>query len=879
MGRKRSEADFRAEIDAHLEAEAARLRNQGMSPQEALAAARRTFGNRTRAEERFYEARRWMLIEHLGRDLRFAVRLLAKDPMFSTLAVLGLALGIAVSTAIVTLIHASLAQDRVAHGDAAYVGLARVIHGRAMGSFSYPEYLYLRDHAATLGAVAAESGRERFLMSLPGGGEAEEVQGRFEAGNFLSVCGLHPALGRSFSPEEEQEGGPRVALLGSSLWKRRFAADPSVLGQTVILNAHPLTIVGVADARFGVGDPSDFYLPLTLQPAMLAREDGVHDAADRWLMLGAVVKPGVPLKQAQAETDLLAGDLQRIAPAIPGETGVLVTPGGANPDKRKEMIALAAAVTVAVSMILLIACSNLANLLLARAVVRRREIGVRLSLGAGRGRLIAQLLTESMLLALAGGVLGLVLSRWLARILALAMSAPGFTIELEFAPAIVLYALVLSLATGVSFGLAPAMAATRVSLSQALHAGGAAEGSRHGASARNALVIVPLALSLMLLLGAGVAVRRLQQHYFEGPDFEAAHLVSASLRLNMQGYDRARTLQFQVTLRQRIASMPGVTSATLAASVPLSNALVWLAVAQEGGRRDAESLHANCNVIAPDFFETVGVPILRGRGFTASDREGGPAVVMVNQEFVRRYWPGEHEVGKRIRLSAAASGYFDVIGVASDLENPDAPENSVRPTIYIPQAQAVQFFKGMRRDPPPWQMLFLARTGGDPAALKTAIRQEIHATDPALRVKMQTVAESLEERFAGFKTVSLLLSALGGLALLMASVGIYAILAYAVSQRTREIGIRAALGAQRHEILGLVMRRTVKLIACGIAIGLGGAVVLTRVFARSFAKFAELDWETCLTVSLLLAAVALAASYLPARKALRVDPVQALRWE
>jgi hypothetical protein len=271
--------------------------------------------------------------------------------------------------------------------------------------------------------------------------------------------------------------------------------------------------------------------------------------------------------------------------------------------------------------------------------------------------------------------------------------------------------------------------------------------------------------------------------------------------------------------------------------------------------------------------------MVRGRGFTADDREGGSPVALVNQEFARRNWPDQEPLGKRIRLTAAGATYFEVVGVAPDLQDASSPYNSVRPMVYVPHTQGTLFFKGMRMDPPPYQLLFLARTGGEPAALKAAIRQEARAMDSSLRVDVQTVEESLEARMGPVKTISMLLSALGGLALLMASVGIYAILAYAVSQRTREIGIRTALGAQRREILTLVMQRTVLLIVWGIGIGLFGALALTRIFARNFAKVGELDAATCVTVSLLLAAVAMAASYLPARKALRVDPVQALRCE
>ena len=297
MWGKRKPADFQAEIEAHLQLEADQLKADGLNPREADAAARRAFGNRTRAEEQFYESGRWMLWDHLARDLRFALRMLAKDPRFSTLAILGLALGIAVSTAIFTLIHASVQVNEVRQDPNSYVGLTRMINGRAHGNFTYAEYGYFRDHATTLRAVAAESGREQFLMGPISGGEAEEAQGRFETGNFLASAGLHPAVGRSFSAAEELEGGPPVALLNFRFWKGRYGSDPAVLGKTVTLNGHALTIIGVADPLQGVGDPSDFYLPLGLQPLLLGRGNWLHDSGEHWLMLDALMRPGTSVQQ------------------------------------------------------------------------------------------------------------------------------------------------------------------------------------------------------------------------------------------------------------------------------------------------------------------------------------------------------------------------------------------------------------------------------------------------------------------------------------------------------------------------------------------------------------------------------------------------------
>jgi predicted permease len=861
--RKRKPLDFQAEIDAHLALEADALRAEGQADPEA--AARRAYGNRTAAEERFYESGRWMPLDHLLRDLRFATRVLMKDLRFSTLAVLGLALGIGVSTAIFALANASYQAGMAA--PPGYTRVFRVVDGLPGGDFSYSEYRAFQDQAKSFRSFDAESGHERFILSpLAAGSEPEEVEGRF-------VDGAAVVLGRGFSREEAQNGTPPVAILDFRFWKRRFGADPGVVGRTVILNAHALTIVGVGDAG---RNTSDFYLPPGVQPLLLAnRGNWLQDPAAQWLMVGATLRPGVSTKQAQAEMDVLARALHSANPAR--QDRVLVSPGAANPRKRRQLLALVAAIAVAVSMILLIACSNLANLLLARAVVRRREIAVRLSLGAGRARLVAQLLTESLLLALAGGALGILFSSWLARALVLLANAgPGLPFEPHLDPAAVLYGVVLSVATGLSFGLAPALSATKTNLAASLH-GQALAG--HGTSQRiwsprNLLVIVPLAVSLMLLLAAGVAVRSVQRGYVDGPSFEAAHLIGMSFQLSLQGYDEARTRAFQENLRVRAASMPGVTSVAMATALPVSNASGSFRFAVEG----AAPVTADYNSITPGFFETVGAPVARGRAFTAADREGSQPVALVNQDFARRRWPGEEPIGKRLRL-ATGSAYFEVVGVAPDLEQSDSQFNSVRPTVYVPYTQSGLFLRGAHPHSPPYEMQFLVRAGGDPAPLKAALRQEAHAADPSLRVTVETIEERLEAQLGPVKTISMLLSALGGLALIMASIGIYAILAYAVSQRTREIGIRMALGAHRREILAIVMQRTAVLIAWGIALGLAGALALSRIVTGSLGPMGQLDAPTCVAVSLLLSTVALLASYLPARKAFRVDPAQSLRSE
>jgi putative ABC transport system permease protein len=877
---RRKQRDFNAEIEAHIQLEADQLRADGLTPKEARAAAIRAFGNRTLAEERFYESRRWMFLDNLFRDVRFATRVLMKDFRFSAMAILGLALGIGSSTAIFALINTAIhVRAEMGETDPGYVGVTRAEkgHPRADASLSYPDYLYFQSRATAFRAIKAESGRFGLILGAPivagQRTEAEDVQGRFESANFLSAIGLRPVLGRGFSAEEEQIGGPPVAMLSFRFWRNHFGSDPRVLGKTVILNAHSVTIIGVVDPKYGIGDPAYFYFPLVMLPAMYSQHDWLHDLSEHWLMIDAWLRPGVAVRQAQAEMEVLSSALQR------KDESFQASRGGPNRSKVAEIALVMVAVIVAVSMILLIACSNLANLLLARAVVRRREIGVRLSLGASRARLICQLLTESMLLSITGGALGLLFSYWLAR--ALISGAP---VEVRLDYRVILYALALVLATGFSIGLAPALAATKTNLAQALHADGMS-GVRSPSnkiwSARNGLVIAPLTVSLMLLLGAGMSINLIRAIYLNAPAFDESHLISMSFRLNLQGYDEMRARQFQENLRERAGRIPGVKSVALATTAPLSNSYGWFPLLTEGSAilADDASPHAEYNVVSPEFFETVGTPVFRGRAFNVADREGAPPVAMVSEELARRYWKDENPIGKRIRLGNTSTTFFEVVGVAPDFEDVNSAFSTMRPTVYVPYAQVKLFFNGVKLDMPAYLEEILVRTSADPKIVKGALRQEVVALDSSLRVSIQTVEEVSESRIGPIRTTMWMLSALGGLALVMASIGIYAALAYAISQRTREIGIRMALGAQRREILALVMNRTVVLVLWSIGFGLLGALALNRIFSRSLRKVGELDVATCIAVAILLGIVALAASYFPSRKALRVDPVQTLRCE
>lgn len=895
---KRKPEDFKAEIDAHLQLEADELRAEGLTSIEAQAAARRALGNRTSAEERFYESGGWMLGQHLVRDLRFAARVLTKDAKFSVLAVLGLALGIGVSTAIFALVGTLLNIGiETVRNPATYVGLERRALDRA---FSFAEYRYFQDHAVSIEETSAESAPYHFVLgAISPGADSEDVIARFESGSFLTVRRLPPALGRIFSVEEEQAGSSPVAILSYRFWQQRFSGDSGIIGKTIVLNAHSVTIVGVANSQFREGEASALVLPLSAQPVLLDRGDWLHDSEPAWLTVTARIRPGVTLPRAQAEADVLGKAFALSTPALSPtpnsatarkmDGGVLLSAGGVKPQRWLDGAQISFAINAGVTMILLIACSNLASLLLARATVRRREIGVRLSLGASRSRLICQLLTESLLLALAGGALGMAFSYWLAKWLFVSLNQ-GPAIELRLDYRVLLYGLILTVLTGLSFGIGPALAATKTNLARALHSDGLSGTPRSPSqkiwSPRNLLVVLPLAASLMLLIGAAVMVRTVKLGQLTGLAFDTSRMIGMSFRLKQQGYDEARTVQFQENLRERLSATPGVTSVAMATALPLSpitNSMSAYCRPQIEGSAGSFTI---CNVVSTAFFETLGVPPVRGRAFSTSDRQGSTPVVMVNQALARRYWPNQEPIGKHIGADGGGTS-FEVVGVASDF-SATTNELFLIPTVYVPSGQGNLWLtspqsgvsNSARFSSPRFQidqMQFLIRTSGDPVTMKTYLRQAVRASDPSLWVKIQTIEESLEPFTGPSRTVMFVLSALGALVLVMASAGIYALLAFAVSQRTREIGIRMALGAHESQILSLVMQRTLILIAWGIALGFAGAVALNRILASVVHDTKGLHIFTCISVTVMLGAVSLLASYLPARKALRVDPVQALR--
>lgn len=860
--RRRKREDFQAELDAHLQLEADELRAEGASDPEA--AARRALGNRAIAEERFYESSRSMPLQHLVRDLRFALRVFRKEPKFSVLTALGLALGIAVSTALFSFVNAS------AHGrGSGFRPPEQVLHPESYLSinnrsspygsdFSQAEFRYLKEEARSVTDLIAESEPYSLVLGVPtASAEAEEIFARFESPGFLAVRGFHAAVGRSFDPSEERAP---LAVLSHSFWQRRFGGDPRVVGQTILLNNHPVTVIGVAETRFHPTDDADLFLPLDLQTLL---------PSNSAFVLNARLRPGAGLPQAQTEIQTLTSsfvDPDLNDAHVYGARQASVFVGGAPPDLVRQRNEVIFAADVAIAMILLIACSNLASLLLARASVRRRELGVRLSLGASRARLVSQLLTESLLLAISGGLLGILLSAWLSKWLL--ASLPGLEPPADHLT--LLYGLLLSLVTGVSFRLGPALAVTKTNLAQALHsgAGGTEASTLKVGSRRNLLVIVPLALSLMLLIGATILIRGVQSLGFVETSFDSSRLVGLAFRLNDQGYDDAQAQRFREQLAGRFRTLPGVASVAVVDDAPFFGGSCQLQIPR------LNQTVSICHRVSPEFFETIGLRIVRGRPFTSADRAGSARVAIVSQKFADQILTGQDPLGQTVRT--AAGSFFEIVGVAADLISGSALISDT-PTVYIPASQEAGNPPATARGP--LRMEILVRISANRPLVTAELHQAVRAADPSLWVGIQTFDDYLARFTNNARVAIFVLGILGALVLLMAAAGIYALLAYSVSRRTREIGIRMALGARNREILLLVMRRTLILIAWGIACGLLGALALGRILTALVLKTPPPDAPTSIAVALALAATSLAASYLPARKALRVNPVETLRSE
>jgi putative ABC transport system permease protein len=807
-------------------------------------------------------------MRNLLRDARYGLRLLARRPGFTTVAVLTLAIGIGANTAIFAVADTLLLKP-LPYVDAGQIVLLQennLSRGWTSFSVSPPNFLDWREQAQSFERIAAWSGRS---YNYTGGEIPERLRGLVGTEGFLDMLGGTPALGRGFLPEEFEAGRDLVVVLNHGFWRRAFGGNPQVLNQPIILNGQTHTIVGVMHPhwRFGGRDVA-LFAPRAFSAAEL-RQRGSH-----FLNVIGRMKPRVAANEAQVEMSGLAA---RLAQQYPSNTGwgAVVTPlrEAVVGDMRPMLVILLGAV----GLVLLIACANIANMLLARATVRAREMAIRRAIGAGRGRIVQQLLTESVLLAVLGGAIGLLLARWGTSSLILAYPdlLPRSS-DIAVDATAIAFTAGLSLLTTVLFGLAPAFASSRSRVTESLKEGGrSGSGGRFGRWLRSSLIVSEVAIALVLLAGAGLLLRSFAQLTRVEPGFETDRRLSVTTFLPRPKYNEpGAMIAFYDHVLDRIRALPGVESAALTSVVPISGNDEIYSIQFEGRPPlpPGQGSSALYYLVSPDYFRTLGIPLLEGRVFSEQDRQGTPRVAIVNDEFVRLHFPSEDPIGKVIRMGRNSSVTREIVGVVGSVKHYSLRDKT--------QAQMYEPF----RQNPTTVMTFVMKTGVEPATLSVAVRREIQAVDPDQPIADSgTLSAMLNRSMTLPRVQTMLLAAFAGIALLLAAVGLYGVMAYAVSQRTQEIGIRMALGALPGSVLRLVVGHALTLTALGLCIGLAGAVLLARVLShvleRMLFRVEPTDGVTLAIVPVVLTCVALAATMIPALRAMRVDPIEALRRE
>jgi predicted permease len=819
-------------------------------------------------------------MEGLFQDLGYGARLLLKNPRFTAVAVLSLAIGIGATSAIFSVANALLLRP-LAYKDADRLV---ILWNRSPGLnvvqdwFSPGQYLDIKAETQVFDEVAATIDSS---FNLTGQGMPERVEGARVSSSLFPLLGARAMLGRVFTADEDTKGKPTTAILANGFWQRRFGGDASVVGKTLVLDGNAVTIVGVMPADFSLNkevmptvnkiNNAELLLPLPMSETMRTTRSNED------YNIFARLRPGVSVTQAQADVDRIVGGMKQEYPGnYPPGSGFMISVvpllQQVVGDVRRALLILLGAV----GFVLLIACANVANLQLARAAARQKEIAVRAAVGAGRPRIIRQLLTESVLLALMGGGLGLLLSFFAIRVLRLfgPDTLPRLN-EIRLESRVLVFTFLVSLLSGIVFGLAPAWRASQVDLNDVLKEGGrgavgqGAFGKGHH-KIRDLMVIAEIALSLILLIGAGLLLRTYQRIQAANPGFDVHNVLSLRLSLPADKYKGVAVANFYKQLGERIKALPGVEAAGIAYSLPMSSvALAWGPVTIEGyvPKNSADFVMANQRFVSPGYFRALGVPLAKGRYFDDRDVKDAPETAIVNESLAQRFWPNEDPVGKRLELSDKGP-WRTVVGVVRDAKE-FSVDNDVPIGIYFPAGQL-----------PIRSMFLVVRASSDPASMTATITKEIQALDPELPAfDVRTMEGRLSDSLARQRFSTFLLGVFAAVALLLAAIGIYGVLAYSINQRTHEIGIRLALGAQPANISRMVIRQSFVLVTAGVVIGLGGAFALTRVMASLLYGVSATDAATFLIPPLILAGVALVASYLPARRAAKVDPMIALRYE
>jgi predicted permease len=865
--RRRRERELDAEIEGHLAAAIADRVARGQSPAEAAAEARREFGNEGLVKEAARSQWGFASLERFSQDVRYGLRLLRRSPGFAAVAILTLALGIGANTAILSVVNAILLKPLD------YTDPDRLVVLLHKGRNPVAPGNYL-DWKARVRSLSSLGAAESWSANLTSGDVPEKLSAMRMTADILPMLGVRPRLGRAFLPADDDAGRDHVVLLSDGLWRRRFAADPDVIGKAVTLNGEPYTVLGVLPAGFQFAPfwhtDAELWAPLDLRPRASSRESSSLRVFGR-------LKDGVSLETARHEVAAVTAALEREFPGTNRDVRVEGLRDKVVGDVRPALLVLLGAV----GLVLLIACANVANMLLARASARRREIALRAAIGASRGRTVRQLLTESLVLAAAGGAAGVALGAWILRaLLAFAPQSLPRLAEVRLDPRILLATFLVSLATGIGFGLAPALQASTARLQDALKDGGGSGGAREGGRLRRIFVAAEFAIALVLLVGAGLMARSFIALERIDPGFDPRGVVT--LEVSVAGTRQAQPGRRQILYRQileRFAAIPGVKSAGAINHVPIAGDIWGFPYRIEGRPKPApgQSPVAAYRAVLPGYFATMRLPILRGRDVAATDVAGAPGVVLVNEYLARRIWPGEDAIGKRISVDGPddAPVWLTVIGVVKTAVQNDwsAPPDD---EIYLSFLQR----PGLTDSPHPQEAYatFVARTDGDPAALVPALRAAVWQIDRTLPISaVQAMPDVVAHANARPRFQMLLLAAFAAAAALLAAVGIYGVMSYVVSRRAREIGVRIALGARPRDVVRLVVGQGMAMALAGSGAGLLAAFLAARLMSRILYGIRPSDPPTYAGVAALLLAIGLAASYLPARRAARLDPMAALR--
>jgi predicted permease len=857
--REDREKDLDRELRDHLELAAEAKMDRGVDANEARFATQRDFGNSTLVRETTRDMWRWASAERLWQDVRYGLRMIRRNPGFTAVAILTLALGIGANTAIFSVVNAVLLRPLPYPHSEQIVSVFDVQPGTGNTPASYPEFADWRGKSQIFQTLAAEANSS---VTLTGESVPERLPAIRVSASYLDLFGAKMIVGRNFRPDEEPSTAPRVAIISSSFWKSHFGGDPSIENQKLVLNDSVYAIVGVLSPEFQPSNVADILIPLRFPDATI-KDRGLH-----FLNLYGRLRAGLSLTEARRQLIPLAAQVEKDS-----STDHSIAIASLKDDLTQGSSTSLGLMFGAVGFVLLIGCANVANLLLARAAGRHREMAVRIALGAGRGRLVSQLLTESTLLALIGGALGLIVAR--ATLIGL-LSALGPRLpraaEISMNVPVLLFALGISLLTGILFGLAPARTLLRTSLTSSLGEGGH-EGASAGKKQRNMLVAGEVALTLMLLVGAGLVLRSFARLLEVPKGFAPDHVLTFAVNLSPTRYKTpAQQVQFFDQFRGRLAAIPGVDAAGFVNQLPLAGGNVNGGIDIEG-RTFAQNSGpvADKRITSPGYFHAMHIPVLRGREFTDADTSNAPHVAIINESFARKYFPGMDPIGQHIAFNWDITGIQEIVGIVGDVKHDSlaSPNNS---EVYVCYTQR-----------PDAGYSFVVRTKSDPAAMISSVRSSLASLDRGIPLTGVSGVYTLDEVVAGSlrdqRSSVFLLGSLGTLALILTAVGIYGVLAYSVAQQTHELGIRIALGASRGNILGLVLGRGLRVVAIGAAIGIAGALALTRLMSALLFGVEPTDPFTFTGVTVVLFLVALLACWIPARRAMRVDPLVALRYE